>query len=76
MKFNRAANVLQSRTYDDEDQGEVVREGFEPGQLDKATDENATNADNEYNGSNGKAKGQPEYSNLDDRQVWSSNDGE
>lgn len=74
--FKCVANDSRSRTYDDEDQGKVVREGFEPGQLDNASDENTTEADNEYSGSNSKAKGQAEYSNLDDRHVWSSNDGE
>lgn len=74
--FNHVADIKSSRTYDDEDQGEVVRDGFEPGQLDNASDENITYDDDEQNKSNGKSKEPAKYDSLDDRHVWDSKHSE
>lgn len=71
----RIADSPQSRTYDDEDQGKIVREGFEPGQLDNASDENVTKVDDERSQGNGKANSSTEYGNLDDQHIWDSNNG-
>ena len=73
--LERIADKPCSRTYDDEDQGRVVREDFEPGQLGNASIENVTIEDDQQDENNGKAKGPAKYGSLNDRHVWDSRDG-
>ena len=60
-----------SRTYDDDDQGKVVKDGFEPGQLENASDENIA-ADDEQDKSGSKAKAPARYGSLDEGHVWNT----
>ena len=75
LTFHAPQLTGSSRTYDDEDQGKVVRDGFEPGRLENASDENIA-ADDEHDESNGKAKAPAKYGSLDDGHVWNSRNDE
>ncbi len=60
---------MNSRTYDDQDQGKIIRDGFEPGKVDNGSNDNIAVVDD---GGDGKAKASAQYGSLDDRHVWNS----
>ena len=78
---NVVANLKLRRTYGDgEEEGEIVREGFDPQQLEPAGPSTAVRQKDEEGRPNDRrdspdppSKG-PQYGNLDDRHVWDSKD--
>lgn len=52
----------------------MLREGFEPGQLENASDENVAVEDPKEDGIDGKAKASTGYGNLDDGNVWKASE--
>ncbi len=50
----------------------MVRDGFEPGQLANASDENSAAIDPEEDEIDGNARTTGHYGSLDDRDVWKS----
>ena len=65
------------RTYDDEDEGEIIRHGFQPGET-PAVDSSdfAVGDDEEEPGSDRENQGNTQYDSLDDRHVWNARESD
>ena len=66
----RATNLFCRRTYDDEDQGEDIRTGFEPTNVPAAESSDFAVGDDEDD-EGAATSGQRSYEDLDDSNVWS-----
>ena len=61
------------RTYDDEDEGEIIRSGFQPGETPVAESSDfAVGDDEEDQGDDREGQGSTQYDSLDDRHVWNA----
>ena len=69
-----------SRAYDDQDEGEVIREGFEPSKFNPITDSEFAVGDDDDEPQNvgrmheDSAEASTKYGDLDDRHVWNVKD--
>lgn len=64
------------RTYDDEDEGQVVKDGFDPRQLDPKASTSAIDDSTSEETGEDRGKGPTTYDSMDDRHVWNARDGE
>jgi hypothetical protein len=64
--------IYSRRTYDDEDQGEAIREGFEPNDLPIAAPSDFAVGEDEDDddGSSSRGRDPQPIEGLDDRHVW------
>ena len=62
------------RTYDDEDEGEIIRHGFQPETAVADASDFAMGDDEEEQGNDREDQGNAQYDSLDDRHVWNAKD--
>lgn len=72
FRFAHNAYDVSSRTYDDDDQGENIRQGFDPGKVSPDLGPDSAGEDGEADRREGDSNQGPGYDHLDDRNVWSS----
>ena len=68
--FTNIADAVPSRTYDDEDQGEDIRQGFDPGKVSPDFGSESANEDGEPDRREETSDSRSGYNDLDDRNVW------
>ena len=75
--FSRLCSVYNRRTYEDEDEGEDIREGFDPSEIPATSAPSAEFAidddeeeQEEVDLDNSRNKSRARFGQLDDRNVW------